>query len=180
MARLCRAAGLGYDSTMSKVVPGPGYAGRGTHGGRWEAPMPSADTHTREGDTHPLSVLVIDDDVQLRGFLREVLDQAGYRVFEAGNGNEGCALYARHHPDLVLTDIVMPEKEGMELIMELRREQPALPIIAMSGGNAGFSGSYLTVASKLGANASLAKPFTASHLLAAIEQLLKPRFATGR
>jgi DNA-binding response OmpR family regulator len=142
--------------------------------------MPSGEAHGQEGGATSPSVLVIDDDVQLRGFLREVLDQAGYQVFEAGNGNEGSAMYARHRPDLVLTDIVMPEKEGMELIMELRRDHPTLPIIAMSGGNAGFSGSYLTVAGKLGANATLAKPFTASHLLAAIEQLLKPRFATGR
>ena len=142
--------------------------------------MPSGIPHTGEPATQPASILVIDDDVQLRGFLCEVLDQAGYRVHEAGNGNEGSEQYARHRPDLVLTDIVMPEKEGMELIMELRRDHPALPIIAMSGGNAGFSGSYLTVASKLGASATLAKPFTASHLLTAIEQLLEPRFATGR
>lgn len=126
------------------------------------------------------SILVIDDDPQLRGFLREVLDQEGYQVFEAENGNEGSSLHARHQPDLVVTDIVMPEKEGMELIRELRQEDPALPIIAMSGGNAGFSGSYLAAAGKLGANLTLAKPFTASHLLAAIEELLHPRSATGR
>lgn len=142
--------------------------------------MPTGEAHDRaKRPSHP-TILVIDDDVQLRGFLREALDQAGYRVLEAGNGNEGSELFARHGPDLVLTDIVMPEKEGMELIMELRRDHPTLPIIAMSGGNAGFSGSYLTVASKLGASATLAKPFTASHLLTAIEQLLEPRFATGR
>lgn len=126
------------------------------------------------------SILVIDDDAQLRGFLREVLDQEGFQVLEAENGNVGSVLFERHRPDLVLTDIVMPEKEGMELIMELRRADPALPIIAMSGGNAGFSGSYLSAAGKLGADATLAKPFTASHLLAAIQELLKPRFATGR
>lgn len=142
--------------------------------------MPSGTSHTRDEGAPPASILVIDDDAPLRGFLCEVLDQAGYRVLVAGNGNEGSELYAAHHPDLVLTDIVMPEKEGMELIMELRRDHPTLPIIAMSGGNAGFSGSYLTVASKLGASATLAKPFTASHLLTAIEQLLEPRFATGR
>ena len=142
--------------------------------------MPMGEAHSGAEQRPAPSILVIDDDAQLRGFLREVLDQAGYRVYEAANGNEGSEQYARHDPDLVLTDIVMPEKEGMELIMELRRDHPTLPIIAMSGGNAGFSGSYLTVASKLGADAALAKPFTASHLLAAIEQLLKPRFATGR
>lgn len=126
------------------------------------------------------SILVIDDDAQLRGFLREVLDQEGFEVLEADNGTVGCAMFERHRPDLVLTDIVMPEKEGMELIMELRRSHPELPIIAMSGGNAGFSGSYLAAAGKLGADATLAKPFTASHLLSAIQELLKPRFATGR
>lgn len=128
----------------------------------------------------PPSVLVIDDDAQLRGFLREVLDQEGFEVLEADNGTVGSAMFERHRPDLVLTDIVMPEKEGMELIMELRRAHPELPIIAMSGGNAGFSGSYLAAAGKLGADATLAKPFTASHLLSAIQELLKPRFATGR
>lgn len=142
--------------------------------------MPTGEAHDGAKRLSHSTILVIDDDVQLRGFLREVLDQAGYQVLEAGNGNEGSELFARHGPDLVLTDIVMPEKEGMELIMELRRDHPNLPIIAMSGGNAGFSGSYLTVASKLGASATLAKPFTASHLLTAIEQLLEPRFATGR
>ncbi len=134
----------------------------------------------REPGKTPSSILVIDDDAQLRGFLREVLDSAGYRVLEADNGNQGSQMYAEYRPDLVLTDIVMPEKEGMELIMELRQLNADLPIIAMSGGNAGFSGSYLTAAGKLGANATLAKPFTASHLLTAIEKLLKPRFATGR
>ena len=142
--------------------------------------MAAGTAHTGQGGVHPGSVLVIDDDAMLRGFLREVLDQAGYQVFAAANGNEGTDLFARHRPDLVLTDIVMPEKEGMELIMELRRDHPDLPIIAMSGGNAGFSGSYLTVASKLGASATLAKPFTASQLLMAIAQLLEPRFATDR
>ncbi len=137
-------------------------------------------THSADGDRKLPSILVIDDDAQLRGFLCEVLDQEGYQVYQAENGTTGSEMFSRYIPDLVLTDIVMPEKEGMELIMELRRANPALPIIAMSGGNAGFSGSYLAAAGKLGANATLAKPFTASHLLAAIGELLKPSFATGR
>jgi DNA-binding response OmpR family regulator len=126
-----------------------------------------------------LSILVIDDDSQLRGFLREVLLDEGYQVLEAANGSEGASLYEQYRPDLVLTDIVMPEKEGIELIMELRRKAPGLPIIAMSGGNAGFSGSYLSAAGKLGANVTLAKPFTANHLLGAISDLLQQSSAMG-
>jgi len=139
-----------------------------------------AELSSVEGEAKPPVILVIDDDAQLRGFLCEVLDQSGYQVYQAENGTIGSELFNIHAPDLVLTDIVMPEKEGMELIMELRSASPTLPIIAMSGGNAGFSGSYLAAAGKLGANITLAKPFTASHLLTAIEELLKPSFATGR
>ena len=154
--------------------------GDGDHGGRMGEPELSGFSHLADGEAKSPSILVIDDDVQLRAFLCEVLDQEGYQVYQAENGTIGSEMFDAHTPDLVLTDIVMPEKEGMELIMELRHANPALPIIAMSGGNAGFSGSYLAAAGKLGANATLAKPFTASHLLAAIEELLKPSFATGR
>ncbi|RLB31609.1 MAG: response regulator, partial [Deltaproteobacteria bacterium] len=78
-------------------------------------------------------ILVIDDDEQIRHILRRFLERAGYEVLEASNGQEGMALYRKEGPELVITDIIMPKKEGMETIMDMKGEFPKAKIIAISG-----------------------------------------------
>jgi len=117
-------------------------------------------------------ILLIDDDNLLRGLLRINLEEAGYTVTEARDGKEGLALQAQSPADLVLTDLIMPEKEGVETIIELRKKHPKVKIIAMSGGGRGSATDYLQTARKLGAARTLCKPFTDEELLAAIQEVL--------
>jgi CheY-like chemotaxis protein len=119
-------------------------------------------------------VLLVDDDKLLQSVLHRVLAHAGYDVILAGNGREALAQYKVSRPDVVLTDIIMPEKEGLETIMELRRHHPTAKIIAMSGGGLMDPGSYLAVARKLGVTATLAKPFGHQEMLGTLESLLSP------
>lgn len=114
-------------------------------------------------------ILVIDDDRQMRRLLVYALSRAGHTVHEANNGSEGLAVFRRIRPLLVITDLVMPDTEGIETIRELRREAPTIPIIAISGGG---SPVYLDAATALGAVAALAKPFVATELLSIVEDLL--------
>lgn len=118
-------------------------------------------------------VLVIDDDEQVREMLRRMLEYDGFEVVEAEDGDQGLRLAEQAPVDLVITDILMPNKEGLETIMGLRRHQRDLPIIAISGG--GFSGSldYLTTADKLGATMTVAKPFTRQQMIAAVRKALQ-------
>ena len=117
------------------------------------------------------NILLIEDDEPLRKVLAITLAKAGHTVVQAGDGNE--CLHKFHHaaPDLVITDIVMPGKEGIETIMALRKESPRLPIIAISGA-ANYSPMYLAMAAKLGAQRILSKPFTGADLLRAIGAVL--------
>lgn len=110
-------------------------------------------------------VLIIDDDGALCDTLRWVLEHAGYRVNTAHDGESGLATFEKNGADVVVTDILMPQKEGIETILELRRLVPNLPIIAISGGAEAFLG----LASKFGANAALSKPFGNWELITAIE-----------
>ena len=119
-------------------------------------------------------ILLIEDDDTLREAVSQNLARAGHTVIEAADGDQGLALFRTNQVDLVLTDLVMPGKEGIQTIIEIRREQPELPIVAMSGGLP-RSGTYLGIAGKLGARYVLAKPFTPQELLAAINQSLAPR-----
>ncbi|MBC8012139.1 MAG: response regulator [Burkholderiales bacterium] len=113
-------------------------------------------------------ILLIDDDEFFRPMLRETLTEMGHTVTEAVNGNEGLARHADGGFDLVITDLVMPEKEGIETIMELRARDPALPLIAMSGGGRTLAENYLHIASKVGADWQLTKPFNREDLVEAI------------
>ena len=97
------------------------------------------------------SVLVIDDEAQIRRMLRRVLETEGYEVMDAADGSEGIGLYREHPTDLVLTDILMPEKEGLETIMALKRDFPEVTIFAMSGGGLINAGCCLDMAKSLGA-----------------------------
>jgi YesN/AraC family two-component response regulator len=115
-------------------------------------------------------ILIIDDEQQMRRLLARILNGAGHTVHEANNGEEGIRLFHRVHPTLVITDIVMPEIEGIELIRKLRREAPTIPILAISGVGHPL---YLRAATGLGATAALAKPFGSDELLSVVERLLK-------
>jgi CheY-like chemotaxis protein len=117
-------------------------------------------------------VLVIDDEPQMRTMVRRLLEHAGYGVTEAENGLEGLAACAAETPLLVVTDLYMPQCEGLETIMKLRREHREVPIVAMSGGGMRGSVDQLETAVKLGAAATLVKPFRRQDLLAAVEQAL--------
>jgi CheY-like chemotaxis protein len=119
-------------------------------------------------------ILVIDDEQMLRRTLRALLERAGHSVMEAEDGLEGMNLFNTHRPDLVLTDIIMPNREGVETIGEMRRQAPELPIIAMSGGGSRGGDLFLTLAERLGATATLTKPIRQADLLAAVDRCLNP------
>lgn len=117
-------------------------------------------------------VLIIDDDPPIREMLRRMLEYAGYQVTEAVDGEAGLRSFQAEPPDLVITDILMPNKEGLETIMGLRRLAPEVPIIAMSGGGHNGTLSYLQTADRLGARVTLAKPFTRQEMLDAVHTAL--------
>jgi DNA-binding NtrC family response regulator len=118
-------------------------------------------------------VLIIDDEEQVRKLIGEVLEEAGHEVVEARNGREGMKLYEANPADLVITDLVMPEQEGLETITGLRRRFPAVKIIAISGAQQKLDLDLLYVAEKLGALRTLEKPFEMQKLVALVEELLQ-------
>lgn len=117
-------------------------------------------------------ILIIDDEPNMRSMLRRMLHKAGHRVSEAGNGAEGIDSYERDPPDLVITDILMPKKEGIETIIALHRADPELPIIAISGGGRSGGTEFLSCAEKLGARHTFLKPFRGDQLLSAVNESL--------
>lgn len=120
------------------------------------------------------SIVLIDDDPALRSVMRRVLERAGHTVTDAENGVKGIALVERVRPDLVITDLVMPEKEGIETILELRDSFPDIPIIAVSGAEGGEVEGPLVDASLFGAAAVLAKPFSIAQFLDVVEGVIPP------
>ena len=119
-------------------------------------------------------ILVIDDDEQIRRMLRQMLERVGYEVADAPDGDEGIRLYRKRPADVVITDIIMQEKEGLQAIMELRREFPGVKIIAISGGGRlGGPESYLDFAKRFGAVRTFTKPIRKEKLLNAISEVLK-------
>ncbi len=116
-------------------------------------------------------ILLIDDDDVLRGILAKALGYAGHSVIQAADGQQGVELARAAEIDLVITDLIMPVQEGVETIVQLRRERPALPIIAISGGLT-HSKTYLKIAEKIGAKRILAKPFTPQELLATVNEVI--------
>ncbi len=121
------------------------------------------------------NILVVEDDETLGRFLQELLQENGYSVRLAKDGEAGLKAYADARPDLVLTDIYMPYVEGIGLINQIRANDQTLPIIAMSGGHPKQGLTYLNVATCLGANASLAKPFSSQMLLNLLDGLLNAK-----
>ena len=119
-------------------------------------------------------ILIIDDDDQFRQMLRQMLERAGYEVVEASDGKEGLKLFRENQVDLVITDIFMPEKEGLEVIMEFRRNFPDKKIIAISGGYRKISPEEtLQMSEAFGAKYSFKKPVEREKLLEAIKELLQ-------
>lgn len=114
-------------------------------------------------------VLVVDDDPGVRDVIRSMLESSGYSVLLAANGKEAMRLLRTERADLILTDLVMPEQEGIETIKTLRREYPEIKVIAMSGA---FGGDYLRIAAYLGAHATLAKPIQMDKLLKLVGETL--------
>ncbi len=116
-------------------------------------------------------ILLIDDDNGLRAVLAKALGYAGHEVIQAPDGQQGCELFRATAFDVVITDLVMPVQEGVETIVQLRRENPNVPIIAISGGLTN-SALYLTMAQKIGARKVLGKPFTPPELIQAVNEVL--------
>jgi DNA-binding NtrC family response regulator len=115
-------------------------------------------------------ILVIDDEPSVTASLEQALRTAGHRVMQAANGLEGTKQQAAEPADLVITDMFMPDQDGVQTLMQFRKLFPGVPIIAMSGNP---KGDMLTVAQKLGAVAVLEKPFSRDELLSAVEKALK-------
>jgi CheY-like chemotaxis protein len=118
------------------------------------------------------SILLVDDDEQLRTMLNEVLKRAGYEVQTACDGDEAIKLYRSNPTDLVITDLIMPDKEGLETIREIRHDFPTARFIAMSGGGRNGPANYLALAEKFGAQLVLNKPFSHREILEAIGVVL--------
>jgi CheY-like chemotaxis protein len=115
-----------------------------------------------------MKILVIDDDHLVRYTLSKILSSNGYEVVTASDGRRGMAVLRAEHPDGVITDIIMPEQEGIDTIIQIRRERPAIKIIAISGGGRIRNIDLLEMAQSLGADGVLAKPFESDELLSCL------------
>jgi two-component system chemotaxis response regulator CheY len=119
------------------------------------------------------NILVVDDDRQVCDLLKQVLEDRGDTVTCATNGVEGIKEYRSHPADLIILDILMPEKEGLETILDLRREFPQVKIIAMSGGSERAKLDLLDLARRLGAQHTIDKPFQLNTLTDLVTQTLQ-------
>jgi len=119
-------------------------------------------------------IILIDDNEPLRRALQRVLERGGHQVQAAEDGKQGLRLFEEHGADLVITDLVMPNAEGIETIRELVRLSPGLKILAISGGVPGTSLDMLAIAEKLGATSTMRKPVATEALLTRIAELLDP------
>lgn len=118
------------------------------------------------------SILVIDDEAVARLAMTDILEHAGHHVEEADSGRTAAQLYRTEQFDVIITDIIMPDQDGIETILDVRRQNPAAKIIAVSGGGRGQAGLYLSLSKGLGASQILLKPFSAEELLAAVRLCL--------
>ena len=117
-------------------------------------------------------ILVIEDDFAVRELILQTLSKAGYQVIAAGDGGEGLNLFREKNPALVIPDIVMPQKEGLQTIIELKQEAPGVKVIAMSGGGRYCNADYLKLAKKFGGRRTVSKPFMRDELLASVKEVL--------
>jgi len=114
-------------------------------------------------------ILIVDDEEFVRDFVRATVVRAGHTAAEAKNGREAMELFATFEPDCVITDLIMPEQEGMETIIKLRQQTRPVRIVAITGGFHPLGSVFLKTAGELGADAVLSKPFTINDLLGAID-----------
>lgn len=119
------------------------------------------------------NILVVDDEAPVRSLLSDVLEKEGYTVFSAATGVEATDIYNNNAIDLIITDLVMPEKGGIDLIMELKNRDPKVKVIAISGGG-GITGrfDYLPIAKLVGASEIIAKPFQIADIRAQVARIL--------
>lgn len=117
------------------------------------------------------TILVIDDEQSIRGLLKEVLEKAGHRVIEAGDGRQGFALYQQQPVDLVIMDLLMPDTDGLEATLQLTREYVDAKIIAITGAQGDRN--FLDVAKLFGARRTFEKPFDLTKLLEAVNEELR-------
>ncbi len=120
-------------------------------------------------------ILVIDDDILTLDVLKRILEAEGYGVVTALDGQQGIDAFDRHSIDLVITDLVMPVKDGLRTIMELRRKRQDLPIIAISAGGTISKERYLAAAQYLGDIVALPKPFTRQEIVDTVKTLIQPK-----
>jgi two-component system chemotaxis response regulator CheY len=140
------------------------------------APVVLADgAHTNRSEENVPKILVIDDDAIVRKTIVQLLEEAGYVVPFAEDGLRGMMLFRSEEPDLVITDIIMPEQEGIQTITEMRKAKPDAKIIAISGGGRIGNTDFLKIARVLGAMDVISKPFDPDKLLAIVENCLAGR-----
>jgi CheY-like chemotaxis protein len=118
-------------------------------------------------------ILIVEDDNELREMLKMSLLRRNFTVLEAENGKAAITHFKPLLTDLVVTDLIMPEEDGLKVVIKLRELKPSIKIIAISGGGKVGPGSYLNMAKALGADAIYSKPFSINDLIAKIEQLLE-------
>jgi len=118
-------------------------------------------------------ILIIDDEPQIRSMLKLMLERDGYEVAEAPDGIEGIRVFRQNPAELIITDLIMPNKDGIGLIIDLKKEFPNVKIIAMSGGGLNKPEGYLKGAKKLGATCTLSKPIDRDEMLRAIKDVLQ-------
>lgn len=126
----------------------------------------------KQVETNRSRILIIDDDALMRLALAKILLSAGYDVEQAGDGDEGLRLQRSQSFDLIITDLIMPDKEGIQIIRELRKEDSTIRIIAMSAGGRGGATDYLKWARLMGAKQCLSKPIKREDLLGAVTSVL--------
>ncbi|MEJ2055785.1 MAG: response regulator [Calditrichaceae bacterium] len=119
-------------------------------------------------------VLIIDDDSEVRRMIGRMLDSEGYDVIEAADGKEGLEVIKTiNNIDLLITDLIMPEKEGIEVIREVKKICPEIKILAISGGGRGDAKNYLTIAKAMGAHQTLKKPFIKKELIEKVTEMVE-------
>jgi CheY-like chemotaxis protein len=118
-------------------------------------------------------IIVIDDEESIRVLLQKILERVGHSVEVASNGNIGLEIQRKNPADLIITDLFMPEKEGLETIIELHRDFPEVKIVAMSGGDRKGNMDFLGLTENLGAHRTLKKPFTMNDVVEAVDSLFR-------
>ena len=117
-------------------------------------------------------ILIIDDEELVRHVMRRMVEWAGHEAVEAQNGEQGVALQNENPADLIIIDMIMPGRHGIDVIVELKRAHPDVSIVAMSGGKWGYNVDYLPIARKLGVRMVMDKPFEMSELLRVVRDCL--------